>query len=116
MGLFRRSSARPDLELEQPVLLEARAESHSRPGRVVSGNGMLFLTATELVFEQRVPHSVLRIPRAAITEVAEKRPFNLRIAARLLEVTWRTDAGAEDSLVLTVKDIDGWLQAFGRPS
>lgn len=114
MGLFGRSPAQPDPEFDgQPVLLRARAESHSRPGRVVSGNGTLSLTATELVFEQRLPHGILRIPRASITGVSAKRPFNMRFAARLLEVVWRTDSGAEDSLVITVKDPDGWLEALG---
>ncbi len=104
-----------DREIDgQPVLLESRAESHSQPGRLVSGNGTLTLTERELAFEQRVPHSVLRIPRASITDVATKRAFNLRIFPRLLRVAWTTDSGAEDSLVLTVKDVDRWLGALDQ--
>lgn len=103
----------PELD-GQPVLLEARAESHSQPGRLVSGNGTLSLTEQELVFEQRVPHSVLRIPRASITDVSAKRAFNFRIFPRLLKVAWQADSGAEDSIVLTVKDVDRWIGALGQ--
>jgi len=98
----------------QPVLREARAESHSQPGRPVSGNGTLFLTDLELVFEQRFPHSVLRIPRASIVEVSARRAFNLRIFPRLLKVAWTNDSGAQDSIVLTVKEVDEWIGALGR--
>jgi hypothetical protein len=51
----------------------------------------------------------------SITEVSTKRAFNLRIFPRLLRVGWTEDSGARDSIVLTVKDVDGWIEALGQP-
>jgi hypothetical protein len=113
MGIFKPSAGQTNQEFDgQPVLREARAESQSQPGRVVSGNGTLTLTKQELVFEQRVPHRQVRIPRASITEITTPRPFGLRIFPALLRVAWRTESGAQDTYVLKVKDPDGWIASI----
>lgn len=83
-------------------------------GRLVSGNGTLVLTEQELLFEQDLPRSVVRAPRAAITEVSTARAFRSRIFPRLLKVAWKVESGAQDSIVLMVKDVDGWIEALGQ--
>jgi hypothetical protein len=119
VGLFRRSRQHVDPAPDPPrqldghlVILEARAESYSQPGRLVSGNGMLTLTEAELVFVQRVPHREIRIPRASITGLATPRPFNSRLVPALLRVSWTTESGEPDYVALKVKDLDGWLAAL----
>jgi hypothetical protein len=113
MGIFKPSPQQANREFDgQPVLREARAESQSQPGRIVSGNGTLTLTKQELVFEQRVPHRLVRIPRASIIEATTPRPLGSRIFPKLLKVAWRTETGAQDTYVLKVKDPDAWIAAI----
>jgi hypothetical protein len=106
------SAWQADREFEgQPIIRKVRAESQSQPGRLVSGNGALILTKQELVFEQRMPNRLLRIPRASIVEISTPRPFGLKIFPKLLKIAWSTETGTQDTLVLKVKDVDGWVAA-----
>ena len=116
MRLFRRSTQqRPSRQVDgRPVLREAPAKSYSQRGRLVSGNGTLVLTEQELLFEQDLPRRVVRAPRASIVEVSTARAFRSRIFPRLLKVAWSAEAGARDSIVLMVKDVDGWIEALGQ--
>ena len=81
----------------------------------VRGNGTLALTADELLFAQWVPHRLLRIPRAAITEVTTTRSWlGKTIFRQLLLVRWTADANA-DAIALWVRDLDGWIAALSEP-
>ncbi len=81
----------------------------------VRGNGTLALTAEELLFAQWVPNRLLRIPRAAITEVTTTRSWlGKTIFRQLLLVRWTADAGA-DAIALWVKDLDGWIAVLSAP-
>ncbi len=78
------------------------------------GNGTLALTAEELLFAQWVPNRLLRIPRAAISEVSTARSWLGKTVAReLLVVRWDDDA-----IGLWVPDLDAWVSALraGAPA
>jgi hypothetical protein len=77
--------------------------------------GILALTNEELLFAQWLPNRLLRIPRESIVEVTAARSHLGKTTGRkLLKVVWTTDLGAQDSIALWVKDLDGWLEAL-RP-
>ena len=79
----------------------------------VRGNGNLALTKHELLFAQWVPNRLLRIPRSSIVEVTTARSHLGKTVGRdLLKVVWLTDLGAEDSIALWVRDLEGWLEAL----
>lgn len=81
----------------------------------VRGTGTLALTADELLFAQWVPNRLLRISRAAITEVTTTRSWLGKTNFRqLLLVRWTTDAGA-DAIALWVKDLESWIAALSAP-
>jgi hypothetical protein len=100
----------------ETVLRQADANTfgtESRGRLQARGNGTLALAAEELLFAQWVPDRVLRIPRAAITEVDTTRSWlGKTMFRRLLLVRWRTDTGA-DAIALWVKDLDGWIADLG---
>lgn len=77
----------------------------------VRGNGTLALTDDELLFAQWVPNRLLRIERRSIVEVTTTRShLGKTIGRELLKVVWTTELGAQDSIALWVKDLDGWLE------
>lgn len=79
----------------------------------VRGNGNLALTDHELLFAQWVPNRLVRTPRKSIAEVTTARShLGKTIFRDLLKVVWTTDLGAQDSIALWVKDLDGWLAAL----
>lgn len=100
---------------DRDLLREDNANSfgvESRGRSQVRGNGTLALTAEELLFAPWVPNRLLRIPRAAITEVGiTKSWLGKTIFRELLVVRWSEDADA-DAIALWVKDLDGWLAAL----
>jgi hypothetical protein len=79
----------------------------------VRGNGNLALTEHELLFAQWVPNRLVRIPRKSIVEVTTARShLGKTIFRDLLKVVWTTGIGTEDSIALSVKDLDGWLDGL----
>lgn len=81
----------------------------------VRGNGTLVLTDDELLFAQWVPNRLLRVPRAAITEVAATDShLGKRIGRPLLKLTWTTEAGRPDSVAVWVRDLEGWVEALSE--
>lgn len=81
----------------------------------VRGNGTLALTADELLFAQWVPNRLLRIPRAAITEVTTGGSWLGKTISRpLLVVRWTADTGA-DAIALWVQDLEGWNAVLSAP-
>jgi hypothetical protein len=87
----------------------------SRTAFQVRGNGTLALTADELLFAQWVPNRLLRIPRAAITEVTTTKSWLGKTMGRqLLLVRWTADTGA-DAIALWVKDLEGWMAVLSAP-
>ncbi len=83
----------------------------------VRGNGSLALTKQEVLFAQWVPSRLLRIPRRSIVEATTVRShLGKTMGRKLLKVVWTTELGAQDSIALWVKDLDGWLDALGARS
>lgn len=84
----------------------------SRSRFQVRGNGTLVLTPDELLFAQWVPDRLVRIPRAAITEVSTTKSWLGKTIFRpLLVVRWCSDAG-DDAIAMWVRDLDGWQAAL----
>lgn len=82
----------------------------------VRGTGTLVLGDDALVFALWVPKREWRIPRASIVGVDTPRGHLGKSSGRkLLRVHWITTDGAEDSIGLEVRDLDGWLAALGAP-
>jgi hypothetical protein len=79
----------------------------------VRGNGNLALIEDELLFAQWVPSRLLRIPRRSIVRVTTTRShLGKSVGKDLLEVVWMLEHGAEDSIAIWVRDLDGWLLAL----
>jgi hypothetical protein len=79
----------------------------------VRGNGILALTRHELLFVQWAPSRLLRVPRKSIVEGTTTRSHLGKTVGRdLLKVVWTTELGAQDSIALWVKDLDGWREAL----
>lgn len=114
-GRFRRRAAGHFAGLD--LLREEDANSfgiESAGKWQVRGNGNLALTEHELLFAQWVPNRLVRIPRRSIVEVTTTRShLGKTIFRDLLKVVWTTELGAQDSIALWVKDLDGWLAALG---
>ena len=86
----------------------------SRGRSQVRGNGWLALTDDELRFRQWIPARETRIPLSAVTAVETKRSWlGKSVGSRLLVVRWRDEAGAEDAMAWSVRDLDEWLAALG---
>jgi hypothetical protein len=117
--IMRRLRRRAKRHLEGSTLLredDALSLGVESAGKMqLRGNGTLALTASEVLFAQWVPDRLLRIRRASIVEVTTTRShLGKTIGRDLLKVVWAPDAGGRDSLVLWVKDLDGWIEAL-RP-
>jgi hypothetical protein len=112
-GPLRRRAARHFAGLDALRMDDANTFGvESRTALQVRGNGTLALTADELLFAQWVPDRLLRIPRAAITEVTTARSWLGKTTGRqLLLVRWTAGAGG-DAIALWVKDLDGWIEVL----
>jgi hypothetical protein len=88
----------------------------SRGVRQGRGNGALVLTADELAWFRFIPErSVLRIPRASITQVdTVKTHLGKTYGRDLLRVTF-TNNGKPDAMAWYVPDLGAWLSALRSP-
>lgn len=114
-GRFRRRAAGHFAALDLLREEDANSFGVESAGRwQVRGNGNLALTEQELLFAQWVPNRLVRIPRKSIVEVTTTRShLGKTIFRDLLKVVWTTELGAQGSIALWVKDLDGWLAALG---
>ena len=117
--LVRRNRRRADERLAEvpgAVLRSMAATSLGRESegdKPVRGTGTLVLTDAEVAFAQWQPDVLLRIPRAAITEVDTTRAHaGKTMTSDLLRIRW-TDTGAADTVAFFVRDLDPWLADLG---
>ena len=100
-GRVLRSTAATSLGLE------------SQEHEPVRGTGTLVVTHDEVAFAQWQPDLLLRIPRAAISEVDTTRTHvGKTMSNDLLRIRWAHD-GASDAVAFFVRDLDPWLAELG---
>lgn len=83
----------------------------SRGGSQMRGNGILILTASDLIFEMLVSNKQFRIPLQSIQSIENPISFlgKSRLAP-LLKVVYLNDQGAIDSMAWQVADLGGWMR------
>lgn len=81
----------------------------------VRGNGVLVLTEDELFFQMWVPKRDLKIPVSAVTGISTPKSFQSRTVFRpLLQVDYKNESGAPDSIAWAVSDLAQWKTALER--
>jgi hypothetical protein len=114
----RTRAARRLTEVPGAVLRSTAATSlglESQESSQVRGTGTLVLTDTEVAFAQWQPDRLLRIPRAAITQVDTTRAHLGKVMKDdLLRVRWtNADVGEGDTIAFYIRALDPWLADLG---
>lgn len=88
--------------------------SHSAFG-AVRGNGVLVLTEDELFFQMWLPKREFRLQVSAITNIQTPKSFQSRTVFRaLLQVDYKNESGAPDSIAWAVSELAQWKTALER--
>ena len=83
---------------------------HSLGRGQVRGNGLLILTAREVIFHLYVSKKVFRIHLNSISKIVTPRSHLGKTNSRLLlQIIFTNDIGEEDSIAWNVRYLDEWL-------
>lgn len=110
----KKSTAQARAAAGEEVLCDTSANCfgvESRGMAQVRGNGCLCLGSEQLVFVLWLPRRMLEIPRSKLIGVEQvKSHLGKTKFVPLLKVIFTNDAGDEDSVAWTVRDLPRWME------